>query len=373
MPRNGTAGKRASKAIGPFTAPEDAAKAARLRHVSDAQPGISRQRAGRGVRYLDPAGATIRNRETLARIRSLAIPPAWTGVWICASADGHLQATGRDARGRKQYRYHPRWSAVRDETKYGRMQEFGAALPRIRAQVDRDLGRPGIPRERALASIVHLLESSLIRIGNEEYARSNKSFGLTTFKDRHVEVDGGQIQFRFRGKSGKAHSVTVHNRRLARVVTRMRDLPGQDLFQYLDDDGNPVPLTSADVNDYLRSISDKEFTAKDFRTWAGTLLASRQLATTNPFESEGTPRATLLAAVAAVADRLGNTVAVCRKCYIHPAVLEAFEDRERYERWGAARGQRTRHPGLSAEEGALLRFLAEPSHNKLTGSLPEPS
>ena len=312
------------------------------------------------MRYVDASGATVKDKETLARIRALAIPPAWTSVWICASPDGHLQATGRDARGRKQYRYHPRWHAVRDETKYGRMREFGATLPQIRAQVDADLARPGIPRERVLASIVHLLENSLIRIGNEEYARDNNSFGLTTFKNRHVEVDGSQIQFRFKGKSGKAHTVSVSDRRIARVVQRMRDLPGQDLFQYLDEEGTPVPVTSADVNEYLRSISGQDFTAKDFRTWSGTLLAVQQLSANNPFESAESPKASLLAAVAAVAARLGNTVAVCRKSYIHPAVLAAFEDRESFDRWCAATTRQRARTGLSAEEGSLLRFLSDP-------------
>ena len=361
MPAKGRSRTRTRTTIGPFTAPEDAAKAARLRHVSDAQPGIGRVRAGRGFRYVDPSGATIKDRDTLARIRSLAIPPAWSAVWICPSPEGHLQATGRDARGRKQYRYHPRWHTVRDETKYGRMLEFGAALPQIRAQVDRDLALPGIPRERALASIVHLLESSLIRIGNEEYARENKSFGLTTFKNRHVEVNGSQIQFRFRGKSGKAHTVSVNDRRLARLVQQMRDLPGQDLFQYLDDEGNAVPVSSADVNEYLRNISGQDFTAKDFRTWSGTLLAAQELTAADPFAPEAAPRSILLSAVAAVAGRLGNTVAVCRKCYIHPAVLGAFEDRDRFERWRAVSKLRARRKGLSPEEVALLRFLAEPA------------
>jgi DNA topoisomerase-1 len=358
MPRRGAAGRRNPKAIDPFTLPQDTARAASLRHVSDAQPGISRRRSGRGFRYLGADGATITDRDTLGRIRSLAIPPAWNDVWICASPAGHLQATGRDARGRKQYRYHPRWTAVRGETKFGRMREFGLALPRIRATVDRDLARPGIPRERALASIVHLLEHSLIRIGNEEYARDNNSFGLTTFKDRHVEVAGSQIRFRFRGKSGKAHTVSVHDRRVARLVRRMRELPGQELFQYLDEDGNPVPVTSADVNDYLRSIADQDFTAKDFRTWAGSLLAAQQLSTTSPSEAEASAKATLLEAVATVAERLGNTVTVCRKCYIHPAVLLAFEDRRSFDRWRKASARRTPRRGLSRAEATLLRFLS---------------
>jgi DNA topoisomerase-1 len=361
MAARGAGSKTARKAIDPFTPPEDAAKAARLRHVSDAQPGIARTRSGRGFGYRDPSGARITDRDTLARIRALAIPPAWTNVWICPSPEGHLQATGRDARGRKQYRYHPRWHVVRDETKYGRMREFGAALPQIRAQVAADLARPGIPRERVLASIVHLLENSLIRIGNQEYARDNNSFGLTTFKNRHVEVDGSQIQFRFKGKSGKSHTVSVHDRRLARLVQRLRDLPGQDLFQYLDEEGHPVPVTSADVNEYLRSISGRDFTAKDFRTWSGSLLAAQQLSASNPFESGEPQKAALRAAISAVAARLGNTAAVCRKAYIHPAVLAAFEEQEILDRWYAATARQRARIGMSADEGALLRFLSDSS------------
>jgi DNA topoisomerase-1 len=351
--------RREPRSIDPFTPPADTAKAARLRHVSDERAGIRRLRHGKGFSYRGTGGAVVRDRGTLARIRALAIPPAWREVWICASAEGHLQATGRDARGRKQYRYHPRWREVRDETKFGRMREFGAALPAIRAQVDRDLARPGLPKERALASIVHLLEHSLIRIGNEEYARENKSFGLTTFKDRHVQVEGSEIRFRFQGKSGKAHTVAVHDRRIARLVQRMRDLPGQDLFQYIDVHGDPVPITSADVNEYLRAISGQEFTAKDFRTWAGTLLAAQELMHTDPFEAEGSPKSVAVAAVSAVAERLGNTVAVCRRCYIHPDVLAAFEDRSTFERWRAASASKRRRKGLSVEEVGLLAFLGK--------------
>jgi DNA topoisomerase-1 len=310
-------------------------------------------------------GAAVREPATLARIRSLAIPPAWTAVWICAAPNGHLQATGRDARGRKQYRYHPRWRAARDDTKYERMLSFGRALPKIRAAVARDLARQGMPRERVLATVVRLLEATLVRVGNEEYARANHSFGLTTLTDRHVEVDGSRIRFHFRGKSGKAHDITMTDRRLARLVHRCRDLPGQHLFQYVDDNGTPQPIESANVNLYLREISGHDFTAKDFRTWAGTLLAAQQLVSSEGAGAEdqpGEPRATGIgSAIAAVAARLGNTVAVCRKSYIHPAVLQAFRDRALYDRWVRACRRRTCREHLNADETALLRFLAADS------------
>jgi DNA topoisomerase-1 len=351
---------RKAKPLDPFIAPADAARAGGLRHVRDDRPGITRLRAGKGFRYLQPTGDSVEDEETLERIRRLAIPPAWTEVWICPSSAGHLQATGRDARGRKQYRYHARWREVRDETKYGRMREFGLALPRIRAQVDRDLARPGIPRERALATIVHLLEESLIRIGSPEYARDNDSYGLTTLTNRHVQVTGNAVRFRFRGKSGKAHAVTVRNRRLAALVRRIRELPGQELFQYLDADGTPVPITSADVNAYLREVTGQEFSAKDFRTWAGSLLAAKELPMPDAATEAAVPRSLQVAAVAAVAERLGNTPAVCRKCYIHPAVLEAFEQPARLAAWHALRKKSRARKGLASEEVALLQFLEAP-------------
>ncbi|HEY4101673.1 MAG TPA: hypothetical protein VGM20_12445 [Gemmatimonadales bacterium] len=342
--------------------PVSDARAAQLRYVDDSGPGIRRSRSGRGFSYTADDGGAVREASTLARIGSLAIPPAWTAVWICATANGHLQATGRDARGRKQYRYHPRWRVARDETKYERMLSFGRALPRIRAAVARDLALPGMPRERVLATVVRLLEATLVRVGNEEYARTNHSFGLTTLTDRHVEVDGSRIRFHFRGKSGKPHDITMTDRRLARLVHRCRDLPGQHLFQYLDDHGEPQPIESADVNQYLREISDHDFTAKDFRTWAGTLLAAQQLDSSDAAADQddaGERRATGIgSAIAAVAARLGNTVAVCRKSYIHPAVLQAFRDRALYDRWVRACLRRTCRDHLDADETALLRFLA---------------
>jgi DNA topoisomerase-1 len=342
----------------PFAAPEETAKVAALHYVGDDAPGLTRKRSGRAFSYREPAGQVIHDKATLARIRALAIPPAWTDVWISPLANGHIQATGRDARGRKQYRYHARWSAVRSETKYGRMIPFGETLPQVRARLERDLRTADFPKEKVLAIVVRLLETTFIRVGNEEYARANKSFGLTTIKNRHVEIDGAQIRFRFRGKSGKTHDVELADRRLARLIKRSRDLPGQHLFQYVDGDGEPHAITSTDVNDYIREISGQEFTAKDFRTWAGSLLAARQLVTARVFVDDVTPKAVLMAAVAAVAAQLGNTAAVCRKCYIHPEVLRAYEDRACYDRWMQECSDDTSPDWLEPDEAALLRFLS---------------
>jgi DNA topoisomerase-1 len=347
---------------GPFAEPSEAAKAAALRYVSDAGPGIRRKRSGTGFSYRAADGSPVRDKATLARIRSLAVPPAWREVWICPTAEGHLQATGRDARGRKQYRYHPRWRLVRDETKYERMQVFGATLPRIRSRLRRDLALPGLPRDKVLATIVRLLETSRIRVGNEEYARNNKSFGLTTLRNRHVEIEGATLRFRFQGKSGKSHTVDVSDRRLARLVERCRDLPGQDLFQYLDDAGEPQPIDSGAVNDYLRSISGQDFTAKDFRTWAGTLLAARLLSEPQPGLAE---------AAAEVARQLGNTPAITRKCYIHPAVLAAHQNRGLFELWAGLAASRPARRGLSKEESVLLAFLRGCSRRSLSSLLEE--
>ena len=337
--------------------PEESAKAAALRYVSDDHPGIRRKRAGTGWSYAGLDGRPIRDRETLRRIRALAIPPAWTDVWICADSHGHLQATGRDARGRKQYRYHKRWHAVRDETKYGRMILFGRTLPRIRSRVDKDLSLPGLPRDKLLATIVALLEASLIRVGNDEYARTNRSFGLTTLQNRHVDIKGAHIHFNFRGKGGIHHTIKVNNRRLARLVKRCRELPGQDLFQYEDEAGEPQPISSADVNEYLRHIADEEFTAKDFRTWAGTLQAVRRLSESGCTESATEAKSVIARAVEQVAKQLGNTPAICRKCYIHPSVLEAYQDPKLFARWEKALDGTTDEDELSREERALLHFL----------------
>lgn len=304
--------------------PADAARAAGLRYVHDDRPGIRREAVKDGFRYLDAKGEPVTDETTLARIKRLVIPPAWTEVWICPQANGHLQATGRDARGRKQYRYHAKWREARDEVKYERMLKFGNALPAIRAEVDRALKLPGLPREKVLATIVYLLEATMMRVGNEEYARTNKSFGLTTLRNRHAKVDGSDVEFSFRGKSGVYHKVKVHDRRLARIVARSRDLPGQELFQYVDEDGATHSIDSSDVNDYLRTITGEEYTAKDFRTWSGTVLAALALQEFEKFDSEAQAKKNIVRAIESVAEKLGNTPSICRKCYVHPAVLDAY-------------------------------------------------
>ncbi len=304
--------------------PAHSARMAGLRYMSDSDPGIQRKRAGRHFSYVSVDGKPLHDADELERIKSLAIPPAWTDVWIAPARHGHLQATGRDARGRKQYRYHPRWRETRDETKYHRMLAFGQALPGIRERVDTDLKVRGFPRERILATIVRLLEATLIRVGNEEYARENKSYGLTTMLNRHVEIDGATVEFAFRGKSGVRHVTDLHDRRVAAIIKRLRDLPGQHLFQYLDEDGELRRIESADVNEYLREITGQEFTAKDFRTWAGTLLAAQALQEFECVDSEAQAKKNVVHAIESVAQRLGNTPAVCRKCYIHPEIINAY-------------------------------------------------
>jgi DNA topoisomerase-1 len=307
-----------------FPASINDAQSAGLRYITDASPGIRRRRAGTGFSYVGLDGKAIHDREILARIKALAIPPAWTDVWICPDPRGHIQATGRDARGRKQYRYHPDWRATRDETKFDRMLAFSEALPAIRARVEHDLGKHGLPREKVLAAVVRLLETTLIRVGNEEYAHANHSFGLTTLHDRHVAIDGADVRFSYRGKSGQRHSVRLHDRRLANVVKRCRDLPGHELFQYLDDDGARQTIDSADVNAYLHEITGEAFTAKDFRTWAGAVLCAGHLSAIEACDSATEAKHHIVNAVKCVAARLGNTPAVCRKAYIHPAVFDAF-------------------------------------------------
>jgi DNA topoisomerase-1 len=332
-----------------------------LRYVSDARPGFTREPAADGFRYRDTEGALIRDEAVLARIRKLAIPPAWTDVWICSWENGHIQATGRDAKRRKQYRYHPRWRSVRDEAKYERMLSFGKALPKIRAQVDAALRLPGLPREKVLATVVYLLQATMMRIGNEEYARHNKSFGLTTLRDRHVRIDGRAVEFRFRGKSGVAHAIKVDDPRLARIIRRMRDLPGQELFQYVDDDGQQCSVDSADVNDYLREITGEDFTAKDFRTWSGTVLAALALQEYEKFDSQAQAKRNVVQAIESVAERLGNTPAICRKCYVHPAIIESYLDGTMRD----ALRQRAREElesglhELGPEEAAVVALLQE--------------
>lgn len=319
-----------------------------LSWCSDEHAGLSRRRSGRGFSYRDARGRTITDAATLARIRRLAIPPAWTEVWICPRANGHIQATGRDARGRKQYRYHPDWSAARAETKFDRMAEFARALPRLHRRVETDLGRRGLSRDKVLATTVRLLELTLIRVGNREYARANRSYGLTTLHRRHIEIDGSALRFQFRGKSGKDQSVTVRDRRLARVIRAIQDLPGQHLFKYLDADGDRVPLTSDDVNGYIREAMGDGFSAKDFRTWAATLSAARWLREAGPAEGRPTRRQ-IRDCCEDVARRLGNTPAVCRSAYIHPAVFDLHEDGSLHALPG---------PATKAFETALIRSLS---------------
>jgi len=302
------------------------AKQIGLRYVGDHLPGIARRPFRDGFRYLDADGKPVADDATLARIQSLAIPPAWTDVWICPWENGHVQATGRDAKKRKQYRYHPRWRSVRDEAKYERMISFGQALPAIRREVDKALKLPGLPREKMLATIVYLLQATMMRIGNEEYARQNKSFGLTTLRDRHVRIDGSEVEFRFRGKSGVNHTIKVDDPRLARIIRKTRDLPGQELFQYVDDDGEQRTIGSSDVNDYLRSLTGEDYTAKDFRTWSGTVLAALALQEYEKFDSEAQAKKNVVRAIESVAEKLGNTPSICRKCYVHPAVIESYLD-----------------------------------------------
>jgi DNA topoisomerase-1 len=309
-----------------ITDPAEAAEEAGLRYVSDDQPGYTRKVKSDDFEYFDTEGKPIRDEQRLLRIKRLAIPPAWTDVWICPSPNGHIQAIGRDARGRKQYCYHERWREVRDENKYDRIVIFGNALPKIRRRMNKDLALTGLPRNKVLATVVQLLERTFIRVGNEEYARENKSFGLTTMQDRHVNVKGSKLRFRFRGKSGRLHEVDVTDRRIARIVLKLQDLPGQELFQYVDDQGEVRNITSQDVNDYLREITGEDFTAKDFRTWAGTILAAIALNAQEKFETKKQAKTNIKNAISAVAKILGNTPAICRKCYVHPAILESYLD-----------------------------------------------
>jgi DNA topoisomerase-1 len=308
----------------PLVESRQAAKAVGLRYASDEQPGIRRHRAGKGFRYTDPDGKPLRNRETLKRIRSLAIPPAWTDVWICPWQDGHIQVTGRDAKHRKQYKYHPDFRAAREDGKYEHMLDFAAVLPKIRATVSRHMARRDLSRECVLATVVHLLEATLIRVGNGEYAKQNKSYGLTTLRDPHVKIEGSAIRFQFLGKSGKTWRLQVNDRRVARIVRACQELPGQQLFQYLDAEGNRQGVTSSDVNAYLREVTGRDITAKDFRTWAGTVLAAVALQEFGEIDSQAKAKRNLKAAIESVARRLGNTVTICRKCYIHPEIVNGY-------------------------------------------------
>src|SRR6058998_3550697 len=342
-----------------------AAEEAGLQYVSHERPGYRRRRKGEEFEYLDAKRKPIRDEQRLLRIKRLAIPPAWRDVWICPSPNGHIQATGRDARRRKQYRYHERWREIRDENKYDRLVNFGKALPKIRKRVQKDLALTGLPRAKVLATIVQLLERSLIRVGNEEYARENKSFGLTTMQDRHVDVKGSKLRFRFRGKSGRQHEVDVADRRIARIVCKLQDLPGQSLFQYLDDEGDVRDITSQDVNEYLREITGEDFTAKDFRTWAGTVLGAIALRTTGGSKTKQQAKANIKHAISAVAEVLGNTSAVCRRCYIHPAILKAYLNGNSVNGFKPrSREFETRGIDLASAQAAVLKFLRGSSSEK---------
>lgn len=297
-----------------------------LRYVNDDEPGMTRHRKGDAFFYRTASGKTVRDKDTLARIRSLAIPPAYTDVWICEKATGHIQATGRDARGRKQYRYHPKYREHRESRKYEHMIEFARALPDIRERVKKDMGRSGLSREKVVATVVALLESTLIRVGNEDYARDNRSYGLTTLREKHIDVRGQELRFRFKGKSGKDWNLKLSDRRIAKVVRQCQDLPGQHLFQYVDDEDERRVVTSADVNDYLRQISGQDVSAKDFRTWAGTVLAALALREFEAFDSQTLAKKNIKAAIQRVAERLGNTPTICRKCYVHPEIVTTYLD-----------------------------------------------
>lgn len=344
-----------------------------LRYVSDAAPGIRRRNSGRGFRYLNPDGTPVRRAATITRIRKLAIPPAYRDVWICTDPCGHIQALGRDARGRKQYRYHPRWREVRDETKFARMLAFCQRLPRIRRCVARDLRREGMPREKVIAAVVRLLERTWIRVGNEEYAKANGSFGLTTLRDRHVEVSAGRIVLQFRGKGGKLHRSALTDPRLARVIARSQGLQGEELFQYVDEAGERHPVDSGSVNDYLRRVSSEGFSAKDFRTWSGTLLAASALLATGPARDPARRKQCVLRAIDAVAAQLNNTRAVCRKYYIHPDILTAFEEGTLASSLRASSpARRATSFALSSAERSLATFLrARRAHHRGTGARPK--
>jgi DNA topoisomerase-1 len=339
--------------------PKDAAESAGLVYVSDEEPGIRRRKSGKGFTYVKPGGGKVEDASTLDRIKALAIPPAWTDVWICPRANGHIQATGRDAKKRKQYRYHQAFREVRESTKYEHMLAFAQGLPAIRERVSEHLSLKGLPREKVLATVVHLLETTLIRVGNSDYAKQNKSYGLTTLKDPHVKIQGSELRFQFKGKSGKTWQLQVKDRRVARIVKACQDLPGQHLFQYIDDDGERQTVSSADVNAYLKEITGRDITAKDFRTWAGTVLAAMALAEFERFDSQAKAKKNIRSAIEQVSAQLGNTPTICRKCYVHPEVFACYLDgalllevKDQVEA-----ELRDQLAGLRPEEAAVLTFL----------------
>lgn len=342
------------------TDPAEAAEEAGLRYVSDDKPGFTRKAKGDDFEFYDTTGKLITDEARVLRIKRLAIPPAYTDVWICPTGNGHLQATGRDARRRKQYRYHEKWREARDETKYDRILTFGAALPKIRRRVEEDLALPGLPKNKVLATIISIMERTFIRVGNEEYAKSNKSYGLTTMRNKHVKVTGTKLRFNFRGKSGVEQEANVDDRRLSRIVKKLQDLPGQDIFGYLEEDDSTVhDITSQDVNDYLREITGEDFTAKDFRTWAGTVLAAVALNAVETFETKKQAKQNIKHAITAVSKILGNTPAVCRKCYVHPAVLETYLSGNMIEglRRKTEEALAENLPDLRSVEAAVMTFL----------------
>jgi DNA topoisomerase I len=350
-----------------FPEPRAAAEEAGLRYVAGTGPCIRRIRCGKAFRYIGSDGRPLHDPKHLDRIRSLVIPPAWEDVWICPSANGHLQAVGRDARGRKQYRYHPRYRAHRDEAKFSRMIAFGTLLALMRRRIERDLRRRGLPREKVLATVVKLLETTYIRVGNEEYARENESFGLTTMKDRHVRIAGAQLHLEFRGKSGQEHLVALTDRRLAHIVKMCRDLPGYELFQYVDKNGATHRIDSGDVDSYIRQLTGHDFTAKDFRTWAGTLLAARELDAAGPASSATAAKRTIVATVKTVARQLGNRPATCRKYYVHPAVFDAYADGSLFEAMAQGREQHEAYQGrgLRPEEYSVMVIIAKAQEKAL--------
>lgn len=338
---------------------KNAAVEAGLIYIDDSRPGLTRRKSGKGFSYRDPKGSPVRDAATLERIKKLAIPPAYVDVWICPRRNGHIQATGRDAKGRKQYRYHPDFRQAREADKFSRIMNFADALPKIRDRIDADMRRRGLPREKVLATVVHLLESTLIRVGNDDYARTNRSYGLTTLRDPHVKVSGSELTFKFKGKSGKEWNVSLKDKRVARIVKACQDLPGQELFQYIDEEGIQRDVTSSDVNAYLREITGEDYTAKDFRTWAGTVLAALALRAFEAFDSEAGAKRNVRTAIEDVAQRLGNTPTICRKCYIHPEVLDCYLEGALLDQMrGAVENELTENPGqLRAEEAAVLGLL----------------
>jgi DNA topoisomerase-1 len=336
-------------------------------HLSDDAPGITRKKVGKGFTYISPSGRTIKDSQTLLRIHSLAIPPAYRDVWICPNPRGHIQAVARDDRGRKQYRYHEKWREARDETKYARMIDFAKALPSIRRTVARHLRLSGLPREKVLAAVVRFMEATLIRVGNDEYAKNNNSFGLTTLRDRHARIARGKVRLEFRGKSGVEHEFEVEDPRLAQIAKQCQDLPGQDLFQYVNESGEVSDVGSSDVNDYLREISGSDFTAKDFRTWAGTVLAAQALAELTKPDAKAPLKKNIVRAVEVVARKLGNTKAVCRKCYIHPEILSAYLDGDLVNHLKRRAGSFARAGKLRPKESAVLALLKSRRRSAASG------